>query len=232
MLPTTHWSLVVAARGSDESARAALGELCRVYRGAVFAYARRHARSSEEAEDLTQAFFVDFLEHQVHVGADPQRGRFRAYLFTALARFVNHARLRDGALKRGGDCQHVPLDAQAEDTCADDDTDTPEQAFERAWAYVVLEHALERLAREQARAGRALVFARLREFLLEPPAPSAYEAVARELGLRANTVAVNVHRLRERLRELVREALQQTVATPAALEDELHALRAALQPER
>lgn len=228
MLPTTHWSLVVAARGSDESARAALAQLCETYRGAVLAFARRHSRSPEEAEDLAQAFFVEFLEHQVHAGADPERGRFRTYLYTALKRFIGHVRAREGTLKRGGDRLFVPLENQAGDALADPDGPSPEQAFERAFAFAVLEQALEELGREQARAGRALMFARLREFLLEPPQGAAYESVGRELGLRANTVAVNVHRLRERLRELIRLALRRTVDDPAVLDDEMRALREAL----
>jgi RNA polymerase sigma-70 factor (ECF subfamily) len=40
-----------------------------------------------------------------------------------------------------------------------------------------------------------------------------------------NTVAVCVHRLRQRLRELVREELARTVGDPADIDAELHALR-------
>lgn len=230
MLPTTHWSLVVAARGKDSAARSALAQLCQNYRGAVLAYARRHSRTPEEAEDLTQAFFVEFLEHEVHASADPSRGRFRTYLYAALSHFIAHVREHEGAQKRGGGQRFVALDTVGDDSLADSEGGTPEEVFERAWAYAALEQALEQLGREQAQAGRSLIFLRLREFLLEPPAPAAYNAVARELGLRANTVAVCVHRLRERLRELVRIELGRTVADTAALDEEVRAMREALQP--
>ena len=229
MLPTTHWSLVVASRGKDSAARTALGQLCQIYRGAVLAYARRHSRSPEEAEDLTQAFFLEFLEHEVHASADPCRGRFRNYLYAALRHFISHVRAHDGAQKRGGGQHWVALDTVQGDYLEDGDGGTPEQVFERAWAYAALEQAMEQLGREQAQAGRSLIFTRLREFLLEPPEQATYKLVAQELGLRANTVAVTVYRLRERLRELVRIELSRTVADTSVLDEEVRAMREALQ---
>jgi RNA polymerase sigma-70 factor (ECF subfamily) len=50
-------------------------------------------------------------------------------------------------------------------------------------------------------------------------------ALARELDLRPNTLAVQVHRIRQRLRQLVRLELLQTVGSREALEQELAELR-------
>jgi RNA polymerase sigma-70 factor (ECF subfamily) len=65
----------------------------------------------------------------------------------------------------------------------------------------------------------------LADYLVEAPDAADYRQVAVELGMRANTVAVYVHRLRQRLRQLVREELARTVGDPADVEAELHALR-------
>lgn len=228
MLHTTRWSLVLAARGESVQARAALAQLCATYRGPVLEYARRHARTLSEAEDLTQAFFVDFLEHAAHAAADPTRGSFRAFLFTSLRRFIGHVRKHDQALKRGGG---VVVEAYSSDRLAalpDADALAPEQAFERACALAVLDRASERLRREAEAAGKGAMFHRLREFLFEPPDADAYRRLGSELGLRSNTLAVTVHRLRDRLRELVRDELAHTVSSEGELHQELRAMRDAL----
>jgi DNA-directed RNA polymerase specialized sigma24 family protein len=40
-----------------------LEEHCRAYWFPLYAYVRRRGHSKEDAEDLTQAFFVAFLQH-------------------------------------------------------------------------------------------------------------------------------------------------------------------------
>ena len=52
------------------------------------AYIRHHGANSSEVEDLAQAFFLHFLERDLHVRADPLRGSFRPFLLTALRNFL------------------------------------------------------------------------------------------------------------------------------------------------
>ena len=106
---TTRWSIVLRARGEPAEARAALEALCRTYRPPVLAYVRRRGYSAETAEDLAQTFFARFLEQAYHADADPARGRFRAFLLTALKRFLIDADDEVNALKRGGNIQFVRL---------------------------------------------------------------------------------------------------------------------------
>ena len=68
---TTHWSVILRARGGAGEAREALEDLCRTYRTPVLAYIRRCVRGGDAAEDLTQAFFVHFLEKETFSVADP-----------------------------------------------------------------------------------------------------------------------------------------------------------------
>jgi RNA polymerase sigma-70 factor (ECF subfamily) len=56
-----------------------------------------------------------------------------------------------------------------------------------------------------------------------------YAEVAKRLGLTSSTVAVTVHRLRQRYRQLVRETVLPTVADPADVETEVKHLSAALR---
>ena len=82
---TTRWSLIAtAARESPSLAREALEQLCRAYRPPVVAYLRRDGHAPADAEDLAQAFFVRFIERGWYRDADPERGRFRSLLLTAL----------------------------------------------------------------------------------------------------------------------------------------------------
>lgn len=226
---TTRWSMVLGAQGKGEDARAALESLCRTYRPPVHAYIHSRGYSSDVAEDLTQSFFARFLEHGHYAGADPSRGRFRAYLLTAIKRFLINAAAEAHAAKRGGGVRFESIDDN--DVDADSlaaSSGDPEQAFERAWALVVIDAALRRLRDETRLAGKGQLFDHLRDFLVEQPDDSDYARVAAALNTRRNTVAVSVHRMRSRLRELVREEVAQTAADDCELEAEIRELRGAL----
>ncbi|MBN8726140.1 MAG: hypothetical protein J0H15_00350 [Xanthomonadales bacterium] len=222
---TTRWSLVLSAGGDAADARRALETLCRTYRAPVLAYIRRHVQVADTAEDLTQAFFLEFLENAWHARADPARGRFRAYLLTAIKRFLVDQQVNAGRIKRGGGIRFEPFGEGAAGQLAGG-TD-PESAFERDWALAALDAALARLREEARAAGKLALYEHLREFLTERPADADYERAAAALNLRRNTLAVAVHRLRHRLRELVRAEIGETTSDATALRDELRGLRAA-----
>jgi len=226
---TTRWSMVLRARGDAAENRAALEALCRAYRPPVLAYIRGRGFGGDAAEDLTQTFFARFLERASHADADPARGRFRAFLLTAVKRFLINAGEEAHAVKRGGRMHFESLDQEQEgqrDIASADET--PEQAFERAWAFVVLDNAMRRLRAEAEQAGKRELFERLRDFLTEAPDEADYARAAEALNLRRNTLAVAVHRLRHRLREMVREELAETATGRDELDSELRELRAAL----
>lgn len=226
---TTRWSVVLRARGDPADARAALEVLCRTYRPAVLTYVRNHVYARENAEDLTQAFFMRFLEQAWHADADPERGRFRSFLLTALKRFLINADAEAAALKRGGGYRFEALDAEC--AGAVDGGETPEEEFDRAWARAVLGAAFARLRDEAEQAGKLPMFERLSEFLAEAPSASDYALAADELDMRRNTLAVAVHRLRHRLRELVQDELANTITSRDDMDAELRALRGTLRAE-
>lgn len=218
----TRWSLIEAARGESVRARAALESLCRAYRGPVLAYVRHSVPSASDAEDLTQAFFVHFLERGWYAEADPQRGRFRALLLTALRRFLIDQHHREHAQKR-----HAPQAGESSLEYLADPGETPEEAFTRAWLGTVVENAMARLRDEWAAAGKREQFERLAPMLLEPAEGDELKTLAAACGERSNTLSVQAHRLRQRLRQLVRTELLQTVGNREALEQELLELRCA-----
>jgi RNA polymerase sigma-70 factor (ECF subfamily) len=226
---TTQWSVVLGAQGTGDDARAALESLCRTYRPPVLAYISSRGYRSDVAEDLTQSFFTRFLERADYADADPSRGRFRAYLLTAIKNFLINAAVEANRVKRGGRIQFESIDNKGDDgDSLPADGSNPEQVFEQAWALVVLDSALRRLRKEAQLAGRGELFDHLRDFMAEQPDEADYARVAAALNLRRNTVAVSVHRLRQRLRALVREEVAQTAADSSALDIELRELRSAL----
>lgn len=225
---TTRWSVVLRARGEAGEARAALEQLCRTYRPPVLAFVLRRGYAADAAEDLTQAFFARFLERAWYSAADPQRGRFRSFLLTALKRFLIDSDAEAATLKRGGGVRFELLD---DDTgCAGANDEAPDAVFEREWAHAVLKAAFARLRVEAEQAGKLELFQRLAEFLVERPDEAEYARAAEDLRLRRNTLAVAVHRLRHRLRDLVREELMETTSNRMELEEELRTLRGSMRP--
>ena len=93
----------------------------------------------------------------------------------------------------------------------------------------VLGHAMHRLEREWAAAGKRAQFEQLAPLLLEPAEASELRELAAATGVRSNTLAVQAHRMRQRLRQLVRLELLQTVGSAEALEQELAELREAIE---
>ncbi len=226
---STQWSMVLRARGASSEGRTALDTLCRVYRPPVLAYIRGRGYSSDAADDLAQTFFARLLEEEYHATADPARGRFRAFLLTALKRFLINADVHARTLKRGGGTRIDRLDdADGDIGELSSGEDGPERAFERSWAVTLLDTAARRLRTEADEAGKLEMFEQLQEFLTEAPDEADYARAAAALNLRRNTLAVAVHRLRHRLRELVREELSQTTAGQEDLESELRLLRSTL----
>lgn len=225
MFQTTRWSVLLAGRDDPQAARLALEHLCQAYWRPVLSYVRRMGYARDEAEDLTQAFFTSMIERRVDSRADPQRGRFRTLLLTALKHYLHNAEAARRAERRGGGARHEDLDG-VEPTA--EQGEAPEQVFMRQWAVTVLDRAMLSLQAETRKAGKGELFDALREFLIEPPGAEDYARLAAAHGLRANTLAVAVHRLRQKLRQHVRAELAETVGSEADLDAEMEVLRDAL----
>jgi RNA polymerase sigma-70 factor (ECF subfamily) len=228
--PTTRWTLVVAAGDPHEKeARSALVSLCENYWYPLYAYLRRRGYLADQAQDLTQGFFIRMLEGRYLDRADPEKGRFRSFLLSSLKFFVADEEDRDRAHKRGGGAL-VPLEfSSGEERYRREPAhdETPERIFERRWALSVLDRVVERLREEFVQHGRPEHFERLKIFLLgQSDAP--YAALAREMNTSEGALKVAIHRLRKRYRELFRQEIADTVADPAEVESELRYLAAVL----
>ena len=200
---TTRWSLVISAgsfESGEQEARDALAELCRTYWRPIFSFVARRGYSMEDAQDLTQDFFVMILEHHWLEHADPNRGRFRSLLLTSLQNFLINVAEKTHARKRGGDVEFISWDDWMADApsalsiSAQALESLPaERLFDLRWATTVVEQALRRLREECEGKGRLRLFH-----------------------------ALSCHLTAER------DEVAHTVADPADVEDEIRYLCAAL----
>ncbi len=222
---------MTAGQNQSAEAEAALEKLCRTYWPPLYAYIRRQGHSPHDAQDLTQGFFGMLCEKNFAGMADREKGRFRSFLLAILKHFLSDEQDRANAAKRGGGKTIISLDEHmGEDFAALEPASdlTPEKEFQKNWAITLLRQALVKLREESTTAGKDAIFDELKPFLEGESKSGEYAAVAARLGMSSNSVAVTVHRLRQRYRELVRAEIANTVGAPEEIEDELRHLFAVL----
>src|SRR5436190_2283244 len=235
---TTRWSLILSAAnlGSEEQkARDALAELCRTYWRSIFSFVRARGYSIEDAQDLTQDFFVAILKNNWLKHADRNRGRFRSLLLKSLQNFLINAAEKTHAHKRGGGVEFISWDdwmaeapsqlsvpVQALESLA------PERIFDLTWATTVVEHALQRLREECESKGKLWLFQALSAQLRDERDEVSYANLSAEVGMTETAVKKQLHNMRQRYRRLLRDEVSQTVEDPADVDDEIRYLCASL----
>src|ERR1700756_131515 len=107
---TTHWTIVMSAVQSQApGGESALAQLCRTYWYPLYIFARRRGYSPEDAQDLTQSFFLHLLEHRALAGVDRLKGKFRSFLLASFQNYISNMAERARSLKRGGNGAFVFL---------------------------------------------------------------------------------------------------------------------------
>jgi RNA polymerase sigma factor (sigma-70 family) len=229
---TTHWGVVLEAQSESPVAQEALEKLCRIYWRPIYNFVQRQGIGREEAEDITQAFFADLLEHRSLTAVRKEKGRFRSYLLGALKYFLADEHRRAMAIKRGKGQRLIPFaDLSADERTEMEPADpvTAEQIYERRWASILLERVLNLLKNEYGAAGNTALFNSLKQLLPDEPGAPSQASVAAQLGITENAVRQAFHRFRQRYQLLLREEIAHTVATPGDVEDELRHLIAVVR---
>lgn len=232
---TTRWTVVLtAADHSAAEAERAMEEICQIYWFPLYAYIRRRGHSPEDAEDLTQEFFRQLLEHRWIENADREKGKLRAFLITALKRFISNEWRKACAQKRGGGQRVLSLDSSiAEGRYSS--TTTPgmdaERLYDREWALTLLDLTIKQLGNEYADAGKTNLFARLKDGLVMSHEALDYPSLSTDLDMTEGAIRVAVHRMRKRFREIYRNEVSQTLPPGADLDEELHHLSSCLTHE-
>jgi RNA polymerase sigma-70 factor (ECF subfamily) len=224
--------VLAAGQSGAPDAHTALEKLCRTYWFPLYAFARRQGNSPEDAQDLTQDFFLRLLEKNYLAKADPDRGKFRTFLLSSLKNFLVNEWKRAGRLKRGGGLEFLSIDTNAaEDRYAGEGPDefTPDDEYETRWAVTLIEQVLSALRQEFNEADKSRLFEELKGLLWGDKSAASYAEIAGHLNLSEGNVKVAVHRLRQRFRELLRAEVANTVARPEDIDAELRHLISVLK---
>jgi RNA polymerase sigma-70 factor (ECF subfamily) len=229
---TTRWSVVLAAGRSDTTrSRDALARLCQTYWYPLYAYVRRRGYSAHDAQDLTQEFFARLLEKHTFAAADPNRGRFRSFILTAMNNFLVQEWEKSRAKKRGGGNELFSLDlAQAENRydLEPSSSDTPDKDFDKKWAVALLDSVMAQLEAKFTSDGKTELFTALKQTLTGSRESQPYAELSQKLGMSEAAIKVTVHRLRKRYRELLQSEIANTVSSPEEIKEEMRHLFAAL----
>jgi DNA-directed RNA polymerase specialized sigma24 family protein len=217
VFPTTRWSLIQASARQPGDVADAWGDLVREYRPAIVGFFRR-GEGRHEAEDLTQEFLLRSMRDGWWSRADPEVGSFRRFLLVLLKRFL--------AMQR--DAGHRRFEETGASVEEGSHADTPDRQFDLDFALCLTRLALTQLRDEYAANGRAGLFDALQPWLSENPQHGELAALGAHLEVPANTLAVQLKRLRVRFQKAVRAALADLSLDSAQAESDLEALRMAL----
>lgn len=227
----TNWALIHdAAHGDPLPSSEAIEKLVRRYWPAVYAYIRRSGRDVHEASDLTQGFVCDvILGRALFTHADPQRGRFRSLLLSALANYLRERHRHDTRGKRSSGQKPLHMENAEIAAATTAWTSSPEQAFCAQWNATLIRDVLERVREGCVQAGLEAhweVFeARIVRPMLFNEPRVAYARLVERLELADAAQAANMMiTVKRRLVHALVQEVARTVADPMQVEDELRAL--------
>lgn len=234
--PTTDWGLFVDIRGGSPAAKlAALEILARRYWKPVFRFLQYSGKDEESAKDLTQAFFAAWIESNAFAKADAQRGKFRSFMLASLKRFAANEHRADHAQKRRPGAGLLSLDALMDDEeirFEPIDAETPEKAFDRAWACEVVNRVLKHLETECARKDQKAhydIFSRrlIRPILHGQEAPSMAE-LGTEYGFTEKQAGNLLETAKRAYRRLLEEEIRLYAASDSEVSEEVRDIFAIL----
>jgi len=226
---TTHWSVVLTAKGDDTAAREALSTLCETYYQPVLRYIERSTGmdsaqryGGRDARDLTHDFFTQLLEGEMFSQLQKrERKLFRSYLLGAVRHFLSVVRNREQADKRGGEAVFVSLQLQTSEPAAPESDDA---LFDRDWAQATIDRAMQQLeAVHDNTPAQALL-----PWLSKTLTATDRVTLSQTLNMNDTAIKVLVHRLRKKFRELVKSIIAETVEHPSEIDAELARLVKAL----
>lgn len=225
---STPWTMIEAAQRPDAPPalrRHCLEALALRYREPVYAYfAVLGVADVHDRDDLTQAFFLRFLEEDWLAKLNRERGSFRGLLAVSLRNFA--LRERGRGAKRHPASPLTRLSATrghvAADARASSEPD-PAAAFNRRWARQLLKDAVAAF-REDCRARdlphHFAVFER-HDLAPERFGRPSYAETAAALGHSASDVKNYLTRARRRFAATLRALVRRTVATDEQVDAEM-----------
>jgi RNA polymerase sigma-70 factor (ECF subfamily) len=186
------------SRVRDTANHAAWQEFEIRYRELLIRFCRRRGLQRADAEDVTQIIFLNLARSLPGFVYDPQRGRFRSYLY----------RVAKNAIQRFIECPdtaRTALEVSELEAIAVDDDDPLDEIWEQEWA----DHHY-RLAMKQL---RQVVDPRTVQVFERLVSGATTAQASEEFGMKADAV--------DKVRQRVRARLQKLIAEQVREEDEI-----------
>jgi RNA polymerase sigma-70 factor (ECF subfamily) len=194
------------------------------YGGAVRRYALAALRDEDAADEVFQEFALKFVKGDFS-GADPGRGRFRAFVKTVVYRLIVDYQRRQAARGRVGPLHSNVVAPEADQQfpagkAADD------EAFRASWRDELLARSWQRLAEIEQQTGKPYhTVLRYRADHPDARSPELAAGLTERLGkpTSAGAVRVLLHRAREAFADMLLEEVTDSLADGSldAAEEEL-----------
>lgn len=212
---TTQWTQILGASLSQE----VMGELYKKYRKPVYLYLRSKGFSDETSRDLIQGFFTEkVLGRQLLEKADPQRGKFRGFLLTAIRNYTIDIKRSEKRAVSFDQEKHEPSTSEED----------PALAFNQAWAIQLVQDTVADLERECLEQNRETDWELFRLWLLEPDLEQGkvrMDDLCTRLKIDTPDRAYSmIFRLKERFRAIFRNRLQAQGYSESEITEEIKGL--------
>ena len=224
----TPWTDIVNAQQNPALRARCLEQLAEKYQSPIHVFILRTLRvnNPDKADDLTQMFFLHFIESDCLDVLDRERGRLRNWFMTSVQRFV-WDEMKKGNRKNAFSpfCKLERMPA-GEIIIPDKSSPTPEEEFNRRWARELFEDAVTAFRRYCSDKGKQHYFRVFERHVLligKAETPS-YEETAVELSITAKDVSNYLGRAKKRFQALLRDLIRATVATDEDVDVELRDL--------
>jgi RNA polymerase sigma-70 factor (ECF subfamily) len=232
---TTQWSVVLRACQSEtDLEKESWNELIETYWFPLYAFCRRQSKSHQDAQDLTQSFFVHLMTAASLDTVSPLKGRFRSFLLASFRNFIANRSREASAARRGGGHQFFSLsadDVEARFSRGGNADESPERTFDRLWVESLLQRTKDRLANDYRRANKQELFGLLVPHLMCDENAISRLEIGKQLNMSQPAIAMSIHRMRRRYGEILLNEVALTVDNPAETKDELRCLMAIVRGE-
>jgi RNA polymerase sigma factor (sigma-70 family) len=205
--PVTRHSVIAVLKSPESSNREVAWEsLIRMYWKPVYKYLRiKWHKSNEDAEDLTQGFFVSAIEKNFFRSYDPERSRFRTFLRTCLDGYAGNEQKAAQTLKRGGGLLFVPFDFHQAEVELNQSTYAPDEIFEKEWIRSLFATALDAFRRKCEEQGKMIHFQIFEKYDIDrdPETKISYDDLSTEFQIPVTTVTNYLAFSRREFRKMV-----------------------------
>ena len=209
---------------SDATHRKAIEELCEIYWYPIYAFIRRKGRNVQDAQELTQSFFLKVLESGFFERANPENGKLRSFLMKSVSNFLV-SDYRRSADAKGVFIEAIDFELGERRFQSDSlSSETAEKLFEKRWATTLIDEVFERLEVDTRQKYGDLVASLMVSHLRGNSGMSSLQELAEKLELTEPAIKVRMHRLRQDYRKLLRKEVSDTIGPNDDVDSEIRSL--------